>query len=95
MYIFVYSILDDGMCLNTKGEPEYRLAPKKDLSDGVIDSRIGLMEVEAEEILYTGEMKELLWIKSLNDEEHARLMREESDARIKKLEELDKVWAEI
>ncbi len=81
--------------LNTKGEPEYRSTPKKDLLDGVIDSRIGLMEVEAEEMLYTGEMKELLWIKSLNDEEHAQLMREESDARIKKLEELDKVWANI
>jgi hypothetical protein len=81
--------------LNTKGEPEYRSTPKKDLPDGVSDSRIGLMEVEAEEMLYTGEMKELLWIKSLNDEEHAQLMREESDARIKKLEELDKVWANI
>ena len=81
--------------LNTKGEPEYRSTPKKDLPDGVVDSRIGLMEVEAEEMLYTGEMKELLWIKSLNDEEHAQLMREESDARIKKLEELDKVWANI
>ena len=81
--------------LNTKGEPEYRSTPKKDLPDGVSDSRIGLMEVEAEEMLYTGEMKELLWIKSLNDEEHAQLMREESDARIKKLEKLDKVWANI
>lgn len=81
--------------LNTKGEPEYRSTSKKDLPDGVTDSRIGLMEVEAEEMLYTGEMKELLWIKSLNDEEHAQLMREESDARIKKLEELDKVWANI
>ena len=27
------------------------------------------MEVEADKILYTGEMKELLWIKSLNEEE--------------------------
>lgn len=81
--------------LNTKGEPEYRSTPKKDLPDGVADSRIGLMKVEAEEMLYTGEMKELLWIKSLNDEEHAQLMREESDARIKKIEELDKVWANV
>ena len=38
--------------LNTKGEPEYRSTPKKDLPDGVADSRIGLMEVEAEEMLY-------------------------------------------
>lgn len=81
--------------LNTKGEPEYRSTPKKDLPDGVADSRIGLMEVEAEEMLYTGEMKELLWIKSLNDEEHAQLMRDESDARLEKLDKLDKVWANI
>ena len=81
--------------LNTKGEPEYRSTPKKDLPDGVADSRIGLMGAEAEEMLYTGEMKELLWIKSLNDEEHAQLMHEESDARIKKLEELDKTWSKL
>ena len=35
--------------LNTKGEPEYRSTSKKDLPDGVTDSRIGLMEVEAED----------------------------------------------
>ena len=69
--------------------------PKIDMPDNEVDNRISLMEVEADEMLYTGEMKELLWIKSLNNEEHARLMREESDARVKKLEELDKVWAEI
>ena len=65
------------------------------MPDGVADSRIGLMEVEAEEMLYMGEMKELLWIKSLNDEEYAQLMREESDAKVKKLEELKRVWREI
>lgn len=53
------------------------------------------MEVEAKEMLYTGEMKEPLWIKSLNDEEHAQLMREESDARVKKLEELKRIWREV
>lgn len=81
--------------LDKKGMPRYRLMPKIDMPDNEVDNRVNLMEVEADEMLYTGEMKELLWIKSLNDEEHARLMREESDARIKKLEELDKVWAEI
>lgn len=81
--------------LDKKGMPRYRSMPKIDMPDNEVDNRISLMEVEADEMLYTGEMKELLWIKSLNDEEHARLMREESDARVKKLEELDKVWAEI
>jgi len=81
--------------LDKKGMPRYRSMPKIDMPDNEVDNRISLMEVEADEMLYTGEMKELLWIKSLNNEEHARLMREESDARVKKLEELDKVWAEI
>ena len=81
--------------LDKKGMPRYHSMPKIDMSDDEVDNRVNLMEVEADEMLYTGEMKELLWIKSLNDEEHAQLMREESDARIKKLEELDKVWAEI
>lgn len=81
--------------LDKKGMPRYRSMPKIDVSDNEVDNRISLMEVEAEEMLYTGEMKELLWIKSLNDEEHAQLMRKESDARIKKLEELDKTWSEL
>ena len=46
-------------------------------------------------MLYTGEMKELLWIKSLNEEERKQLMEDESEARIKKLEELDEVWAKV
>ena len=81
--------------LDKKGMPRYRSMPKIDVSDNEVDNRISLMEVEAEEMLYTGEMKELLWIKSLNDEEHAQLMRKESDARIKKLEELDKTWSKL
>ena len=81
--------------LDKKDMPRYRSMPKIDMPNDEVDNRISLMEVEADEMLYTGEMKELLWIKSLNDEEHAQLMREESDARIKKLKELDKVWANI
>ncbi len=77
--------------LDKKGMPRYRSMPKIDMPDNEVDNRISLMEVEADEMLYTGEMKELPWIKSLNNEKHARLMREESDARVKKLEELDKV----
>ena len=79
--------------LNAKGIPEYRSMPKIDIPDDEVDNRMALMEVEAEEMLYTGDMKELLWIKSLNEEEHKQLMKDESEARIKKLEELDEVWA--
>ena len=81
--------------LDKKGMPRYRSMPKIDMPDNEVDNRVNLMEVEADEMLYTGGMKELLWIKSLNDEEHARLMREESDARVKKLEELKRIWCEI
>ena len=79
--------------LNAKGIPEYRSTPKIDMPDNEVDNRKALMEVEAEEMLYTGDMKELLWIKSLNEEEYKQLMRDESDARIKTLEKLDKAWA--
>ena len=79
--------------LNAKGVPEYRSMPKIDMPDNEVDNRVSLMEVEAEEMLYTGDMKELLWIKSLNEEEYKQLMRDESDARIKTLEKLDKAWA--
>ena len=80
--------------LNKKGIPEYRSMPKIDIPDNQVDNRTALMEVEAEEMLYTGDMKELLWIKSLNEEEYKQLMRDESDARIKKLDELKKIWDE-
>ena len=78
--------------LDKKGMPRYRSMPKIDMPDNEVDNRVNLMEVEADEMLYTGEMKELLWIKSLNEEEHKQLMRDESDARIKKLDELKKIW---
>ena len=78
--------------LDKKGMPRYRSMPKIDMPGNEVDNRISLMEVEADEMLYTGEMKELLWIKSLNEEEYKQLMRDESDARIKTLEKLDKTW---
>ena len=78
--------------LDKKGMPRYHSTPKIDMPDNEVDNRVNLMEVEADEMLYTGEMKELLWIKSLNEEEYKQLMRDESDARIKKLDELKKIW---
>ena len=81
--------------LNAKGIPEYHSMPKIDMPDNEVDNRTALMKVEAEEMLYTGEMKELLWIKSLNEEKYKKLMRDESDARIKTLERLDDAWSSV
>ena len=81
--------------LDKKGMPRCHSMPKIDMPDNEVDNRVNLMEVEADEMLYTDEMKELLWIKSLNEKEYKQLMKDESEARIKKLEELDEVWAKV
>ena len=81
--------------LNAKGIPEYRSMSKIDMPDNEVDNRTALMEVEAEEMLYTGEMKELLWVKSLNEKEYKRLMCNESDIRIKKLDKLNEIWEKV
>lgn len=78
--------------LDKKGMPRYHSMPKIDMPDNEVDNRVNLLEVEADEMLYTGEMKELLWIKSLNEEEYKQLTKDESDARMKTLEKLDKAW---
>ena len=80
--------------LDKKGIPRYRSMPKIDMPDNEVDNRVNLMKVEADEMLYTGEMEELLWIKSLNEEEHKQLMKDESRERIKRLEDLNKIWEE-
>lgn len=56
--------------LDKKGMPQYRSMSKIDMPDNEVDNRVNLMEVEANEMLYTSEMEEPLWIKSLNEEEH-------------------------
>ena len=63
------------------------LNAQEDIPNNEADDRTVFMEVGAEEMLYANEMKDLPWIKSLNDEECAHLMYEVSDVRIKKLEE--------
>lgn len=78
--------------LDKKGMPRYRSMPKIDMPDNEVDNRVNLMEVEADEMLYTGEMKELLWIKSLNEEEHKQLMSDEPKVRIKRLDDLNEIW---
>ena len=78
--------------LNAKGMPEYRSMPKIDMPDDEVGNRINLMEVEAEEMLYTGEMKELLWIKALDDDSYKQLMNDESSARIERINKLRETW---
>ena len=80
--------------LNKKDMPCYRYM-REEKASGVDDNCVGLMETEAEEMLYTGEMKELLWIKCLNEEEYKQLMRDEADARMKKLDELNEIWEKV
>ena len=80
--------------LNAKDMPCYRYMREEDTPEAN-DNRVGLMEIEAEEMLYTGEMKELLWIKCLDEEEYKQLMRDEADARMKKLDELNEIWEKV
>ena len=79
--------------LNSRDLPCYSRITE-DEAPGSDEARLDMMELEAEEMLFAGDMKEKLWIKSLNEEEYKQLMRNESNARIKKLEELDRVWDE-
>ena len=80
--------------LNNKGYPCYSRITE-DEAPGSEEARIDLMELEAEEMLFAGDMKEKLWIKSLNEKEYKQLMKDESDSRIKTLERLDDVWSSV
>lgn len=55
----------------------YEIGGKIELCDGTF-------------IKLTPEMK--LWTKNLNEKEYKQLMKDESEARIKKLEKFDKIW---
>ena len=81
--------------LDKKGMPRYRSMPKIDMPDNEVDNRVNLMEVEADEMLYTGEMKELLWIKSLDKGQYRQLMNDESKARSKKLDKIIEAWKKV
>ncbi|MBQ1373244.1 hypothetical protein IIY66_00355 [Candidatus Saccharibacteria bacterium] len=71
--------------LNSRSLPCYRRITEEE-APGSDNDRLEMMELEAEEMLFAGDMKEKLWIKCLNDEEYKRLMKDESNARIKKLD---------
>ena len=80
--------------LNAKDMPCYRYMREKDMPEAN-DNRVELIKTEAAEMLHTGEMKELLWIKCLNEEEYRQLMRNEADARMKKIDELNEIWEKV
>lgn len=67
--------------------PCYRRITEEE-APGSDNDRLEMMELEAEEMLFAGDIKEKLWIKCLSDKEYKQLMKNESDARIKKLDEL-------
>ena len=56
---------------------------------------LGMMELEAEEMLFTGTMKEKLWIKCLDEKQYRQFIHDELDARIKTLDRLIEVWEEV
>lgn len=80
--------------IDSHGLPRYRRITEQEMP-GTDDSRMGLMELEADEMLYTGEMKEKLWIKCLNKEQYKRLMDAESKVRMETLDKLIRVWEEV
>lgn len=74
--------------------PRYRRITEQEMP-GTDESRMGLMELEADEMLYTGEMKKKLWIKCLDKEQYKQLIDEEAQARIETLDKLIRVWEEV
>ncbi len=77
--------------LNSRGLPCYRRITEDDVP-GSDDDRLEMMELEAEEMLFTGTMKEKLWIKCLDEEQYKQLIDEEAQMRIETLDRLIKTW---
>ena len=66
----------------------------EDEASGSKEARIDLMELEAEEMLFAGDMKKL-WIKSLNEEEYKQLMNNESRTRKETLDRIIRTWKKV
>ena len=64
--------------LDAKGIPRYKRITENEVH-GTDEFRKEFMDLEKEEMLYLGEMKELLWIKSLDEEEAFRQIYEMLD----------------
>lgn len=79
--------------LNSRGLPCYSRITE-DEAPGSDEARLDMMELEAEEMLFSGEMKEKLWIKCLDKEQYKQLMDEEARARQETLDKIIRTWEE-
>lgn len=77
--------------LNSRGLPCYSRITE-DEAPGSDEARLDMMELEAEEMLFAGEMKEKLWIKCLDEEQYKQLIKNEAKTRIERLNKLEKIW---
>ncbi|MBO7664637.1 hypothetical protein J6S46_02145 [Candidatus Saccharibacteria bacterium] len=59
--------------LNSKSLPCYRRITEEE-APGSNNDRLEMMELEAEKMLFVGEMKEKLWIKCLDKNQYKQLM---------------------
>ncbi|MBR2543040.1 hypothetical protein IKF03_00320 [Candidatus Saccharibacteria bacterium] len=80
--------------LNSRGLPCYSRITE-DEAPGSDEARLDMMELEAEEMLFTGEMKEKLWIKCLDKNQYKQLMDEEAQARIDTINKIIKLWEKL
>ena len=80
--------------LDTKGLPRYKRITENEVR-GTDEFRKEFMDLEKEEMLFSGEMSEHLWTKCLNKEEYKSLMDSESKVRLETLDELIRVWEEV
>ena len=80
--------------LNSKNMPCYRRMTEE-TTPGSDEDRLEMMELEAKEMLYSGDMKKLLWIKCLDKEEYKNLIDSEAKARLKVLDGLIETWDSV
>ena len=80
--------------LDAKGLPRYKRITENEVR-GTNEFRKEFMDLEKEEMLYSGEMSEHLWTKCLNKEEYKSLMDLESKVRLKTLDKLIRIWEEV
>ena len=80
--------------LDAKGLPRFRRITENEVH-GTDEFRKEFMDLEKEEMLYSGEMSEHLWTKCLNKEEYKSLMDLESKVRLETLDVLIRVWEEV
>jgi len=79
--------------LNSRGLPCYRRITGEETLENDKDC-LEMMELEAEEMFFAGEMEEKLWIKCLDKNQYRQLMDEEARARIATLDKIIKTWEE-